>query len=53
MEATTSSSIELLLPNRALYAHNLSRVDDKLKSFRSCLRWMCVDQSDVRHTVVS
>ncbi|RRT47565.1 hypothetical protein B296_00050228 [Ensete ventricosum] len=53
MEATTSSNIELLLPNRASYARNLSRVDDKLKSFQSCLKWMCVDQSDIRHAVVS
>ena len=32
VRATISNSIESLLPRRALYAHSLSRVDDKLKS---------------------
>ncbi|RWW07924.1 hypothetical protein BHE74_00037106 [Ensete ventricosum] len=35
------------------YACSFSRADDELKSFRSCLCWMCVDQSDTRHAMVS
>ncbi|THU74013.1 hypothetical protein C4D60_Mb04t28880 [Musa balbisiana] len=46
MEVTTSSSTEPLLSSRASYAHSLSNVDDELKSFRSCLRWICIDQFD-------
>ncbi|THU48568.1 hypothetical protein C4D60_Mb06t00360 [Musa balbisiana] len=38
---------------RASYACNLPRADNELKSFRSYLRWMCIDQSDVRHVVIS
>ncbi|RRT44025.1 hypothetical protein B296_00045722 [Ensete ventricosum] len=53
MEATTSSSTKPLLPSRASYTHTLYRTGDKLKSFRSYLRWMCLDQSDTRHTIVS
>ncbi|RWW34850.1 hypothetical protein GW17_00000368 [Ensete ventricosum] len=53
VEATTSSNTELLLPGRASYARSLSCVGDKLRSFRSYLRWMCVDQFDVRHVMVS
>ncbi|RWW16733.1 hypothetical protein GW17_00019368 [Ensete ventricosum] len=53
MEATTSNSIELLLPSRASYTRNLSRADNKLRSFRSCLRWMCVNQSNAKYVMVS
>ncbi|RWW61300.1 hypothetical protein BHE74_00031644, partial [Ensete ventricosum] len=53
VEAITSNSIESLLPSRASYARNFSRASDKLRSFRYCLRWMCVDQFDARHTIVS
>ncbi|RRT43559.1 hypothetical protein B296_00047367 [Ensete ventricosum] len=53
VEATNSSSIEPLLPSRASYACSLSRAGDKLRSFRSCLKWMCVDQSKARHAMVS
>ncbi|THU69521.1 hypothetical protein C4D60_Mb08t15270 [Musa balbisiana] len=53
VEVTTSSSTEPLLPSRASYARNLSRANDKLRSFRFCLRWMCIDQSEARHIVVS
>ncbi|RWW10457.1 hypothetical protein BHE74_00049792 [Ensete ventricosum] len=53
MEATTSSNIEPLLPSRALYTDNLSHAGDKLRNFQSCLGWMCVDQSDARHMMVS
>ncbi|RZS02892.1 hypothetical protein BHM03_00033000 [Ensete ventricosum] len=44
VEVTTNNSTELLLPSKASYARNLSCVDLELRSFRSCLRWMCVDQ---------
>lgn len=37
LETTTSSSTELLLPNRASYAHSLSYDDDELRSFQSYL----------------
>ncbi|RWW41358.1 hypothetical protein BHE74_00053158 [Ensete ventricosum] len=32
-----------------LYTCSLFHADDELRSFRSCLRWMCIDQSDARH----
>ncbi|PKA51499.1 hypothetical protein AXF42_Ash002865 [Apostasia shenzhenica] len=35
-----------LLPNKAAYQRCLSHAGDELKSFRSCLRWLYVDQSD-------
>ncbi|RRT71140.1 hypothetical protein B296_00019530 [Ensete ventricosum] len=53
MEATTTNNTELLLLSRASYAHSLSYIDDELKNFRSWLRWMCVDQSDVRYAMIS
>ncbi|RWW22801.1 hypothetical protein GW17_00012979 [Ensete ventricosum] len=53
MEATTSSSTKPLLPNRASYTCRLSRVDDKLKSLWSYFKWIIVDQSDVRHMMIS
>ncbi|URE22314.1 hypothetical protein MUK42_15458 [Musa troglodytarum] len=53
VEAITSSSIEPLMPSKVSYARNLSRADDELKFFRSCLRWMCIDQSNTRHAMVS
>lgn len=37
-EATTSSSTELLLPNRALYARSLYCTNDEFKSFLFYLR---------------
>ncbi|RWW26824.1 hypothetical protein BHE74_00016820 [Ensete ventricosum] len=43
VEVTSSSSTEPLLPSRVSYAHSLSRAGNKLRSFRSCLRWICVD----------
>ncbi|RWW19854.1 hypothetical protein GW17_00016060 [Ensete ventricosum] len=49
VEATTSSSIELLLSITTSYACNLSCADDELWSFRSYLRWMCIDQFDAKH----
>ncbi|RZR75355.1 hypothetical protein BHM03_00055408 [Ensete ventricosum] len=52
MEAMTNSSTEPLCI-RTSYARSLSCVDDKLRSFRSCLRWIRVDQSDARHAIVS
>ncbi|XP_009385545.2 uncharacterized protein LOC103972887 [Musa acuminata AAA Group] len=53
VEATISSTTESLLSSRVSYARCLSRADDELKSFRFCLRWMCVDQSNAKHAVVS
>ncbi|RRT42555.1 hypothetical protein B296_00057033 [Ensete ventricosum] len=53
VEAITSSSIKSLLPSSASYACSLSNVGDKLRSFRSYLKWMYVDQFDARHTMVS
>ncbi|RWV98394.1 hypothetical protein GW17_00038765 [Ensete ventricosum] len=53
VEATTSSSTESLLSSRVSYEHSLSHVDDKLRSLQSCLRWMCVDQSDTKHVMIS
>lgn len=50
VEATTNSSIESLLPRKASYTCSICCADDEL-SFRSCLRWMYVDQSDTRHVV--
>ncbi|RWW17224.1 hypothetical protein GW17_00018856 [Ensete ventricosum] len=43
VKAITNSNTEPLLPSRAPYAHGLSCVGDKHRSFRSYLRWMCVD----------
>lgn len=42
-----------LLPRKASYTRSLSHAGDELKSFRSCLRWLCVDQSDTPRAVVS
>ncbi|RRT67573.1 hypothetical protein B296_00024226 [Ensete ventricosum] len=53
MEATTSRSIKSLLLSNATYAHNLSYANDKLRSFWSCLMWICVNYSDSKHTIVS
>ncbi|KAJ6829089.1 uncharacterized protein M6B38_359785 [Iris pallida] len=45
---------EPLLPSKAAaLARCVSRPDDELRSFRSCLRWMCVDQSTALHSAVS
>ncbi|RWV97469.1 hypothetical protein GW17_00039739 [Ensete ventricosum] len=51
VEATSSSSSEPLLPIWASNARSLSHAGNKRRSFRSYLRWMCVDQSDARHAV--
>ncbi|RWW35571.1 hypothetical protein BHE74_00059483 [Ensete ventricosum] len=53
VEGTTSSNIEPLLSSRVSYARSFSRAGNKLRSFRSCLRWMCIDQSDAKPTMVS
>lgn len=53
VEATTGSSTELLPCSRASYAHSIFRADDELKSFRFCLKWMCVNQFDARHVMIS
>ncbi|RZS10512.1 hypothetical protein BHM03_00041759 [Ensete ventricosum] len=51
VDATTNSRIEPLL--MASYAHSLSHADVELRSFQSCLKWMCIDQSNTRHRMVS
>ncbi|RWV98447.1 hypothetical protein GW17_00038703 [Ensete ventricosum] len=33
------------------YVCSLSHIDDELRIFRSCIRWMCVDQSDARRAI--
>ncbi|RWW09147.1 hypothetical protein GW17_00027379 [Ensete ventricosum] len=43
VKATTNSSTEPLLPSKVSYTHSLSHTDNKLRSFRFCVRWMCVD----------
>ncbi|RWW32089.1 hypothetical protein GW17_00003249 [Ensete ventricosum] len=53
VEATTNSSTELLLLSRASYTCSLFHTNDELRSFQSCLRWMCVDQSNARYALVS
>ncbi|RZS00215.1 hypothetical protein BHM03_00029896, partial [Ensete ventricosum] len=52
VEATNNINTEPLLPSRVSYARSLSRIDDELESFPSCLMWMCVDEFDARYTVV-
>ncbi|RWW33778.1 hypothetical protein GW17_00001494 [Ensete ventricosum] len=49
----TNNSIEPLLSSRASYARSLSRINNELRSFQSCVGWICVDQFDVKHTMVS
>lgn len=41
------------LPRRGSYTRCLSHAHDELKSFRSCLRWMCVDHSDTWRMIFS
>ncbi|XP_072973079.1 uncharacterized protein [Typha angustifolia] len=54
-ETTTTSSrrTPLLSHKESVYTRCLSHADDELKSFRSCLRYLCVDQSDLPHAVAS
>ncbi|RWW14585.1 hypothetical protein GW17_00021633, partial [Ensete ventricosum] len=53
VEVTTNNSAESLLPSRLSYTRSLSYADNELRSFRSCLRWICIDQSNTRHAMVS
>ncbi|RWV88720.1 hypothetical protein GW17_00049171 [Ensete ventricosum] len=53
MEVIITSRTESLLHNKASYTCSLSHTSDKLRSFKSYLRWMCVDQTDSRHIIVS
>lgn len=39
--------------NHVKFARNASHVQDELRSFRSYLRWMCVDQTTIRSACVS
>ncbi|KAH7674543.1 hypothetical protein IHE45_08G081300 [Dioscorea alata] len=42
-----------LLHKKGAYTRCLSHAGDELHSFRSCLRWMCVDQSDPFRAAIS
>ncbi|OEL17906.1 hypothetical protein BAE44_0021075 [Dichanthelium oligosanthes] len=42
-----------LLRRRGSYTRSMSHARDELRSFRSCLRWMCVDHSDASSPAVS
>ncbi|CAL9751201.1 unnamed protein product [Musa acuminata subsp. burmannicoides] len=53
MKATTNSSTNSLVSNRASYIHNLFHDDNEFMSFQSYLRWMYVDYSNARHATVS
>ncbi|RZR75720.1 hypothetical protein BHM03_00000200 [Ensete ventricosum] len=53
VEATTINNTKSLLLSRASYACSLSCTEGELRSFQSYLRWMCIDQFDARHVVVS
>ncbi|WOL00472.1 hypothetical protein Cni_G09185 [Canna indica] len=53
VSSSCSSNAEPLLPRKASYTRSLSRSDDELRFFRSCLRWLCVDQSDFLSAVIS
>lgn len=52
VKTTISSSIKSLLPSKVSYAHNIFCINNELKGFQSCLKWMHVNQSDTRHAVV-
>ncbi|KAI5014988.1 uncharacterized protein LOC123428525 [Hordeum vulgare subsp. vulgare] len=45
-EEPSPASAPLLLRRRGSYQRCMSHARDELRSFRSCLRWMCVDHSD-------
>ncbi|RZR91889.1 hypothetical protein BHM03_00020080 [Ensete ventricosum] len=53
MEMTTNNNTKLVLSIMASYASSISRADDEPKRFRSYLRWICVDQSNAMHEMVS
>ncbi|RRT81576.1 hypothetical protein B296_00003442 [Ensete ventricosum] len=53
VEATTNSNTEPLLPSKVSYTRSLYRAGNKLRSLWSCLRWMCIDQSDAKYIMVS
>ncbi|KAK1683472.1 hypothetical protein QYE76_044320 [Lolium multiflorum] len=46
MEAETVTTSVPLLRRRGSYQRSMSHARDELSSFRTCLRWMCVDHSD-------
>lgn len=52
-EGEKESLLRAPLPRKPSYTRCLSHAHDELKSFRSCLRWMCVDHSDSWHMTIS
>lgn len=48
-----SGGRESLLPLKSSYQRSFSHASDELKSFRSCLRWLCIDHSDSLHAAIS
>lgn len=46
-------SREPLLAPKPVLTRSVSHMDDELRSFRSCLRWMCIDQSNTWRFTVS
>nr|CAD1825104.1 unnamed protein product [Ananas comosus var. bracteatus] len=54
--SSAAAAVPLLHPpprRKGSYARCLSHAGDELKSFRTCLRWMCVDHSDTLRSAVS
>ncbi|XP_020110285.1 uncharacterized protein LOC109725491 isoform X2 [Ananas comosus] len=54
--SAAAAVVPLLRPppqRKGSYARCLSHAGDELKSFRTCLRWMCVDHSDTLRSAVS
>lgn len=48
-----SDNQESLLSRRNKFSRSVSHANDELHSFRSYLKWMCVDQSTITTTCVS
>ncbi|XP_061349971.1 uncharacterized protein LOC133295191 [Gastrolobium bilobum] len=49
----TNNVKESLLDRRSKFNRSVSHVNDELHSFRTYLRWMCVDQSNLLTTILS
>ncbi|WVZ85831.1 hypothetical protein U9M48_032699 [Paspalum notatum var. saurae] len=53
VEVASASAATPLLRRRGSYTRSMSHARDELRSFRSCLRWMCIDHSDASSPAVS